>query len=149
MTDTTQPEAATTHPQEPAADRPGTAYYQRIGGAPTVRTVVDDLYFHALRDEQLSPYFAGTDLSSLKRHMVLMLTKVLGGPDTYTGRGLAEAHQGLDITGEHYERVGHVLLDVLRQNGAGADVITHVSGVLATVREQVVRQPGDEPAREA
>lgn len=149
MTDITLDEAATTHAQEPPAGQPGaTAFYQRIGGAQAVKKVVDDLYVHALQDEQLSPYFDDTDLPALKRHMVLMLTKVLGGPDNYAGRGLAEAHQGLDITGEHYERVGHVLLGVLWENRAGVDVLMHVAGVLAAVREQIVRQPCDELVRQ-
>lgn len=150
VTDMTLDEAAATHAKELTADQPGSpVFYQQIGGAQAVRKVVDDLYLHALKDEQLSPYFDGVDLPTLKRHMVLLLTKVLGGPDNYAGRGLAEAHQGLDITREHYERVGHVLLGVLWENRVGVDVLMHVSGVLTAVKEQIVREPGDELVRRA
>ncbi|MGW4567428.1 group I truncated hemoglobin [Streptomyces sp. NPDC004561] len=143
-------EAAETHAKELPGDHPETsALYQQIGGAQAVKKVVDDLYLHALQDEQLAPYFEGTDLPTLKRHMVLMLTKVLGGPDNYAGRELAEAHQGLGVTGEHYERVGHVLLGVLWENRVGVDVLMHVAGVLAAVKEQIVRQPSDELVRKA
>ncbi|MFS4091554.1 group I truncated hemoglobin [Streptomyces sp. AF1A] len=143
-------DAAETHAKEMPGDDPETpAFYQQIGGAQAVKKVVDDLYLHALRDEQLSPYFDGTDLPALKRHMVLMLTKVLGGPDNYAGRELAEAHQRLDITGDHYERVRHVLLGVLWENRVGVDVLMHVAGVLTAVKEQIVRQPSGELVRKA
>ncbi|WP_223256232.1 hypothetical protein [Micromonospora endophytica] len=35
-----------------------------------------------------------------------MLTVVLGGPNEYTGRDLATAHQPLGIVPAHYEAVG-------------------------------------------
>ncbi|HMI33836.1 MAG TPA: group 1 truncated hemoglobin [Propionibacteriaceae bacterium] len=65
--------------------------YEIIGGGSAVSAVVNDFYGRVLGDSQLAPYFEEVDLARLKRHQVLLVTKLLGGPDNYTGRPLDEA----------------------------------------------------------
>ncbi|HET9021646.1 MAG TPA: group 1 truncated hemoglobin [Ornithinibacter sp.] len=112
--------------------------FERIGGAPAVAAVVDELYKRVTTDPLVGHYFEGIDLPRLKRHMVLMLTSVLGGPDDYDGRPLDEAHQPLGITDEDYARVGEHLMAILAEAGAPEDVQGDVAGVLGAVRPQVV-----------
>ena len=69
--------------------------YEKIGGGPAVRAVVDRFYELILADDQLVGFFEGTDLSTLKRHQVLLISQVLGGPANYDGRDLRDAHAGL------------------------------------------------------
>jgi truncated hemoglobin YjbI len=58
--------------------------YARIGGAPTVRRVVDRLYAWIFHDDVLYlRYFANVDKPTLKAHMVRLLSQVLGGPTQY------------------------------------------------------------------
>ncbi|MEV0382036.1 group 1 truncated hemoglobin [Nonomuraea sp. NPDC050643] len=118
------------------------SYYEKVG-APTVREVVDQFYVVALDDPDLKPYFDGVDLARLKRHMVMLLCSVLGGPEVYEGRDLADAHRGMGITGEHYEKVGGALVAVLREHGADEDVVEHVVTVLGQVRDAIVEQPAE------
>jgi hemoglobin len=116
------------------------SYYEKIGGAPTVRVVVDDFYTLVLADPDLEPYFTDVDLARLKRHMVMLLCSVLGGPEPYEGQDLADAHRGMGIAGEHYEKVGGLLIGTLRSHGAGEDVIEHVVTVLGQVRGSIVEE---------
>jgi hemoglobin len=118
-------------------DAPAT-HYDRIGGAGAVKLAVDQFYDRVLADPDLAGYFANVDMEVQRWHMVLMLTTVLGGPNTYTGRGLAEAHQPLDIPVEHYERVGAHLTATLSQLDVPADILSDVQAVLAQVQDQVV-----------
>lgn len=113
-------------------------FYYHLGGSTAVTAVIDDFYAHVLDDPPLAPYFDGVELPKLKRHMVVLLTKVLGGPDSYAGRDLHEAHKGLGITDEHYTRVGYYLLGVLWEHGAGVDGLMHMAEVLADVKSQIV-----------
>ncbi|MER6465507.1 hypothetical protein ABT278_34285 [Streptomyces sp. NPDC001228] len=131
---------------------PGTAgppLYERVGGARAVGRIVDDLYLHVLSDRQLFPYFGGFDLPSLKHHMVLVPTGVLGGPRGHGRRDLAAAHRELRISGEHYDRVSHVVLGVPWENGAGADAMMHVTRMPASARVLFVPRLSDGPARSA
>ncbi len=117
------------------------SYYDRIGGAPVVREVVDSFYVRVLGDDDLKPYFDGVDMPRLKRHMVVLLCSVLGGPDPYEGRDLGEAHAGLGITSQHYDKVGEHLFAVLQAGGVDEDILRDVGLVLAKVKSSIVAEP--------
>ncbi len=112
--------------------------YDRVGGGPAVSAVVDRLYQLLLEDPVLRHYFDGIDLPRLKQHMAALLTKVLGGPDRYSGRDLAGAHQDLNITREHYWRVSLHLYSVLFSLEVPMDIMHTVGSVLASVEEAIV-----------
>ncbi|MFG1843127.1 group I truncated hemoglobin [Micromonospora sp. NPDC049175] len=114
------------------------SHYDRIGGASSVKAAVDLFYDKVLADPAAAGYFADVDMVGQRRHLTLMLTTVLGGPDEYTGRGLAEAHQPLNIPVEHYVKVGGYLLATLTELGVPADILADVQTVLGQVQDQVV-----------
>ncbi|MFC7546670.1 group 1 truncated hemoglobin [Plantactinospora sp. GCM10030261] len=116
----------------------GPTHFERIGGTPAVKAAVDLFYEQVLDDPQLAPYFVDVNMPEQRRHMVLMLTLVLGGPNAYTGRPLDEAHKPLNIPGAHYELVGEYLVRTLRKLDVPADVIDDVQAILGQVRGQVV-----------
>ncbi len=124
-------------PGEAPADRPHPSHYERIGGGPAIRTVVDRFYRLVLDDEELRPYFE-VDMARLKRHQAALLTQVLGGPAGYQGRDLGKAHAGLAITGAHYRKVVNYLTGVLWITQVPSDVISDVAGVLASAEAQIV-----------
>ena len=118
--------------------------YDSIGGADALRVAVDRFYLKVLGDPQLAPYFEGKDVSAIKRHQVLLLTTILGGPGAYGGRDLGEAHAGLAITGDDYDRtVGHLVavLDELGVQGEAYETLT--AAVLGT-RGAIVTGEADE-----
>jgi hemoglobin len=114
------------------------SHYERIGGASSVKAAVELFYDKVLADPELAGYFSNVDMVGQRRHLALMLTVVLGGPNEYSGRGLAEAHQPMDIPLEHYVKVGEHLTATLVELGVPADIIGDVQGVLAQVQDQVV-----------
>ncbi|MFG1919247.1 group 1 truncated hemoglobin [Micromonospora sp. NPDC048898] len=114
------------------------SHYDRIGGASSVKAAVELFYDKVLADPALAGYFAEVEMVGQRRHLTLMLTTVLGGPNEYTGRGLAEAHQPLDIPVEHYAKVGEYLLATLTELGVPGDVLADVRVVLGQVQDQVV-----------
>ncbi|MGC4748040.1 group I truncated hemoglobin [Micromonospora sp. DT201] len=114
------------------------SHYNRIGGASSVKAAVELFYDKVLADPELAGYFTGVDMPGQRRHLALMLTVVLGGPNEYTGRGLAEAHQPLNITVEHYAKVGEHLTATLTELGVPADIVADVQTVLGQVQDQVV-----------
>lgn len=117
--------------------------YDKIGGAPTVREAVDRFYTAVLDAPDLKPYFDGIDMARLKRHMVMLLCSVLGGPEVYEGHDLADAHRGMGITDEHYDQVGDILVKVLRDLGAPEEVVQNVVTVLGQVRGSIVEKPAE------
>jgi hemoglobin len=114
------------------------SHYDRIGGASSVKAAVELFYDKVLADPELAGYFADVDMAGQRRHLALMLTVVLGGPNEYTGRGLAEAHQPLNIPVAHYAKVGEYLTATLTELGVPSDVLADVQTVLGQVQDQVV-----------
>jgi len=117
---------------------PSASDYERIGGAPTIRLVFDRFYDLVLADDKLSGYFTGMDIARIKRHQVLLLSQVLGGPVSYDGRDLAEAHRHLEVSSAHYDRVTQYLTGLLWKFDVDTDIIFRVADTLAAVRGQIV-----------
>lgn len=127
---------------------PSVSDYDRVGGAPTIRAVVDRFYELVLADAELAGYFTGLDVARIKRHQVLLLSQVLGGPVSYDGRDLAEAHRHLEVTPAHYDRVAQYLTGLLWKSDVDADIIFRVAETLAAVRGQVVAPEVPRPRTE-
>lgn len=121
-------------------DAPGApvSHYDRLGGAATIKEAVDRFYARLLEDAELAPYFATTDLAALRRHQVLLLSQVLGGPTAYDGRQLGDAHRSLGITDADYDKVVGHLVSVLVELGADDEAIAAAGTVVAEVKGDIV-----------
>lgn len=121
-----------------------------VGGAAAVSAVVDEFYARLLADPATAGFFTslvqGDGLARLKRHQVLLLTKVLGGPDRYDGRDLGAAHASLAITDDAYQRVSLYLLTVLHDFKVPMDVLQVADTTLRGVRPMIVAEPSAEAA---
>ncbi|HEY6738744.1 MAG TPA: group 1 truncated hemoglobin [Actinopolymorphaceae bacterium] len=112
--------------------------YQRIGGSPAVTAVVNRFYELILADPHLTHFFEGVDLVRLKRHQVLLVSQVLGGPAQYTGRDLESAHAHLPISSDDFGRVVNHLVAALREANVDPDIIARVGVALAGTEKDVV-----------
>jgi hemoglobin len=114
--------------------------YERIGGGPAVKELVDRFYDRVLADKRLARYFT-TDIHRLKWHQAALLTTLLGGPDRYQGRELGAAHQHLRIRRRHYGRVAHHLTGTMEAMRLPSDVVRSVDETVAAVKDQIVAAP--------
>ena len=112
--------------------------YEAVGGGAAVSAVVNDFYERVLDDPQLVPYFEGVDMARLKRHQVLLVTKVLGGPDNYTGRPLDEAHEGLGITSDDFNAVVGHLAGAMKDAGVPDDIIGRAGAAVVATEPDIV-----------
>src|SRR5437660_418455 len=102
-----------------AATETGTqSLYDKYGGAPTVKKVVDDAVTGLLADCQVAPYLAsvGTpnhdSVDRLKSYLRLQFTALMGGPATYPGTNdngemcldMKTIHTGLQIPGTVFDK---------------------------------------------
>jgi hemoglobin len=115
-----------------------TSLYDTLGGAEPLKLAVDRFYVAVTTDPQLAHYFEGKDVTRIKRHQVLLLSQVLGGPAEYDGRQLGEAHRGLHVTGPDYDRVVEHLIGTLRGLDVDDTVVSAVEGVVGSVRRDIV-----------
>ena len=86
------------------AQAPQPSLYERLGGAYSIATVVDDFIERLLVNATLNANPAINEArkrvpkAGLKFHVTAMVCEVSGGPCKYTGRAMKESHQHLNIT---------------------------------------------------
>ena len=79
--------------------------YDAIGGYEAIEIVVGDFYTRVLADDQLSGFFAGSNMNRLKGKQVEFFAAALGGPEPYTGAPMKQVHQGRGIMMSHFALV--------------------------------------------
>lgn len=112
--------------------------FEQIGGKPAVSAAVDGLYQRLLAFPVLAPYFAGTDMERLKRHMRAFMAVALGGADLYAGRDMHTARAGLGVTDDAFDRVVVHLVATLASLGVPGETIGAIGAKLAPLRAQIV-----------
>jgi hemoglobin len=115
--------------------------YSRLGGGDAVNLAVEQLYDRLVADDELAPYFAGTDVDRHARHVRPFIAVALGGPEIYRGRDMSAAHAGLGITDAHFDRTVQHVAAVLHGLGVGDELIGEVGATLEPLRSIIVQQP--------
>ena len=111
--------------------------YDRIGGHEAIEVVVDDFYVRVLADDQLSGFFAGTNMNRLKGKQVEFFAAALGGPQPYTGAPMRQVHQGRGITMHHFSLVAGHLADALAAAGVPSGTVTGILGAIAPLAPEI------------
>jgi hemoglobin len=112
-------------------NRKTASIYDRIGGHEAIEVVVEDFYCRVLDDDQLSPFFSGTNMNRLKGKQAEFLAAALGGPEPYSGVSMKQAHKGRGITMHHFNLVAGHLSDSLSAAGVPAETIAEILAVVA------------------
>jgi hemoglobin len=112
--------------------------YERLGGGEPIRQVVQAFFDRVLADPALAPYFQGVEMTTQRRHFALLISQLLGGPSEYDGRELGEAHQGLHITDEDYDKVLGHLVATLKAAEVPGDIIDALGNTANDVRPTIV-----------
>jgi hemoglobin len=115
-----------------------TTLYETLGKETSIAAVVADFYERVLKDPELAPYFAGTDMTRLKAHQAAFIVTATGGPNAYGGRDMAAAHTGLDITDADFDKVAAHLVASLTDAGVDQETIGAVASAILPLRESIV-----------
>jgi hemoglobin len=117
-----------------------TSIFDTIGGHAAVEAVVDELYRRVLADPVLAPYFADTDMDTLRRHQRAFITAALGGPGTLRARPMVNAHAGRRISDDAFDRVITHLVAIVRDAGVDEHTIDQIGQTLAPLRPHIVER---------
>ncbi|MFC0471606.1 group 1 truncated hemoglobin [Halalkalibacter kiskunsagensis] len=113
--------------------------YEKIGGEEAIAKVVDYFYSElVLKDETVNHFFKNTDMEKQRRHQTKFISFALGGPNQYSGKGMAKAHEGMNIQPDHFNAIAKHLHDALAHFGVKeADIDTALTKV-ASLREDIL-----------
>jgi hemoglobin len=87
--------------------------YEALGGEAQLRAIIDDFVDRVFADIMIGFFFASADKARIKRFEFEHASALLGGPHTYAGRPLRQAHAPHPIRGGHFARRMQILRQVL------------------------------------
>jgi hemoglobin len=116
--------------------------YDQLGGEAAVSAAVQRFYVRVLADPLLAPFFKDVNIARLRSHQFAFLSQALGGPQTYSGLEMAQAHALLSIEQRHFDAVAGHLVETLRELAVPPNLIEQVVAAVAPLAKQIVNTAG-------
>jgi hemoglobin len=116
--------------------------YDRLGGIGAITAVVDDFAGRTANDSRINAKFARTDLTRLKAMLVDQVCEASGGPCTYTGRDMKEAHRGMGVTSGEFDALVENLVATLNQFSVPELEQGELLGLLGPMKPDIVEVDG-------
>jgi hemoglobin len=114
--------------------------YDRLGGKPAITAVVDDFIGNVAGDTRINKRFATADIPRLKTMLVNQICQASGGPCTYTGASMKDAHKGMKITDAEFNALVEDLVKSLDKFKVGAQEKNDLLGALGGMKPDIVNQ---------
>ena len=115
--------------------------YERIGGAVAVDAAVDVFYRKVLADYRINRFFDDINMDKQAAKQKAFFTMAFGGPNTYTGKDLRNAHARLVKMGlgnDHFDVVMEHLSATLKELNVPQDLIIEVETLAERTRKDVL-----------
>lgn len=119
----------------------GKSLYDRLGGKGAITAVVDTFVAKVGGDKRINKYFASTDLTKLKMHLVDQICEAGGGPCQYTGRSMKHTHAGMGVTDAAFGALVDDLVAALDHHKVGKAEKDELLGVLGPMKRDIVEKP--------
>jgi hemoglobin len=134
--------AADTAADAATTDTVQRSLYDRLGGREAIVMVVDSFVARVAADARINKKFARSDIPRVKTMLVDQICNATGGPCTYTGRSMKEAHRNMGVTDGEFDALVEDLVATLnRFNVAKADQ-DELLAKLGSMKADIVERPG-------
>ena len=126
---------------------PTKSLYERLGGEPAIKLVVDDFVARAAADPKVNFTRKGTDkewqatpenVDKLKKHLVQFISMATGGPSKYEGRSMKAVHTGMKITESEFNAAAADLIAALDKYNVPKREKDELIGIVSTTKGDIV-----------
>jgi hemoglobin len=112
--------------------------YDRLGGIDAITAVVRAVADRQLKDDRIDQKFARTNKDRLIKEFVDQICQATGGPCTYTGRSMTEAHHHMGVTNGEFEAFVEDVVAVLDDFKVGKPQQDELLNLLGPLRREIV-----------
>jgi hemoglobin len=112
--------------------------YERLGGTDALTAVTRAFEDRAGKDDRINQKFARTDLNRLTKEFVDQVCAATGGPCTYTGRSMPQAHTNMGVTNGEFDAFMEDLVATLDDFNVGKAEQDELLGLLHPLRGEIV-----------
>ncbi len=124
--------------------------YERLGGEPAIKAVVDDFVARAAANPAVNFTRKGSirewnasaeNVATLKTRLVDLIGQLTGGPQKYLGRDMKSAHAGMKITAAEFNALAGDLAASLDKFKVPAKEKAELMAIVASTQKDIVETP--------
>ena len=112
--------------------------YERLGGVDAITAVARAFEDRAAKDDCINQKFARTNVDRVIKEFVDLFCQATGGPCTYTGRDMTEAHHNMGVTNGEFQAFVEDVVAVLNDFKVGKAEQDELLNLLAPMRPEIV-----------
>jgi hemoglobin len=116
--------------------------YQRLGGKAAITSVVDSFVARVAADTRINKKFARSDVGRVKTMLVDQICSQTGGPCTYTGRSMKEAHANMGVTEGEFGALVEDLVTTLKSFNVPEKEQNELLTALGSMKGDIVEVQG-------
>jgi len=114
--------------------------YNRLGGANGIARLVDDALDAHLNNSVVKTRYENIkDLEHTRKMAFEFFCAGSGGPETYTGKDMAIAHKGMNVSEEEYMAVMDDIMGAMVKNNLGEIEQKDVLAILYSLKGEIIR----------
>jgi len=118
--------------------------YERLGGEPAIRAVVDQFVANVAADNRINQRFVrttGERAEKFKAKLVDQIGQATGGPQVYTGASMKAAHAGMGITTAEFNALVEDLVAALNKFNVPQKEQNELLAILGPMQADIVEKP--------
>ena len=112
--------------------------YERLGGIDAIMAVARAFEERAAKDDRINQKFARTNLNRLTKEFVDQLCQDTGGPCTYTGLNMRQAHTNMGVTSGEWDAFMEDFVATLNDFNVGKAEQDELLNNLRSMRAEIV-----------
>ena len=124
----------------PAPAAASDALYRALGSEAGVARLVDAALARIHADLRINLFFEHTDLADLRRLLIEQICAASGGPCSYTGRSMEEAHSGMNLSEADFAAFVEDLVAAMDEVRLAAPTQRQVLALFGPMQAQIVGQ---------
>ena len=113
--------------------------YERLGGGEKIKSIADDIVELHLKNPAIKTRFLKVDPDNLKRLAAEFIAAGTGGSETYTGKDMRSAHEGMNVSEAEYLAVVDDVMAALEKHDTGAAEKSEMLSILYSLKGEIVR----------
>jgi len=139
---TTDSAATAAAPDTAAKAAAPKSLYDRLGGQPAITAVIDSFVSIVAKDDRINKKFAKSDVARVKKMLVDQVCAQTGGPCTYTGLTMKEAHAKMGVTDGEFNALAEDLVKTLTAYNVPKAEQDELLNALGSMKADIVEIPG-------
>ena len=118
--------------------------YERLGGVDAITAVTRAAVDRQMKDDRINQKYARTNVDRLIKEFVDQICQATGGPCTYTGRSMTEAHHNMVVTNGEFQAFVEDVVAVLDDFKVGKAEQDELLNILAPLQGEIVEVDSDQ-----